>query len=138
MHLWFHFFRFRFLKDKIEFDSMGILRLRNRDPATDEERKYVASLGKQIFRMHEIKCRKGHPMKYINMNLVAIPIVFYRCGYSCDSCGDEYDIGFHNAYNLHCTRCNYDFCIKCARKKLTRMANVIAYPYEIPGLPSRY
>ena len=132
------FRHFLFLKDTVDFDSDGILRLRHRDPDTDEEKKYVASLGREIFRVHEIKCNKGHIMEYTNMNLVAIPIVFYRCGYSCDVCSCEYSIGFHSHYCLHCVRCNYDICISCAKKKLSRTANVIAYPYEFENLPSRY
>lgn len=123
-----------FLKEKVYFDSTGVLSLRDRNPETDEERKYLFDLGKEILRAHPIKCSEGHLLKYVNMRTTATLFVGYWWGYTCDVCGRNYKIGLHSIYCLHCRRCFYDLCPDCTKKKLTRMANFIAYPYEILGV----
>ena len=133
-----HFRHFLFLKDTVDFDSDGILRLRHRDPDTDEERKYVASLGREVFSGHGITCIKGHTLAYVDMRTISFFYSGYWRGYTCDVCRRSYRIKLNSHYCLHCPLCSYDLCMACAKKKLSKVANIIAYPYEISGVPPKY
>ena len=118
-------------RDKIYFDLNGALKLVNREPATHEEKRYIAGIAKQIFRVQFMTCSSGHILKYVNMSLVAVAKVAYRRGYWCDVCRTGHKVGFHSEYCLHCGHCNYDLCMNCAKKRLTNLADFVSFPYAL-------